>query len=142
MENTKLHGNFTKDEMDKYTEEAKQRWGNTDAFKQSQERVAKMGKAGLQKVLEESGKVTVAIVEEMKKGSDPKSEAVQKLIARHYDGLRAFYEPNLEMYRGLAEMYVADPRFKATYERIAKGLAEFMRDGMLHYAETEEERKT
>ncbi len=140
MEDQELYGNFSKAEMDKYTEEARQRWGHTDAFKQSQQRVKKMGKAGLAKVLKESGELTQAIAAAMKSGLYPKSEVVQQLIARHYDGLRAFYEPNLEMYKGLAIMYVDDPRFKANYENVAAGLAEFMRDGMLYFAEMNKEK--
>ncbi|OGH92571.1 MAG: hypothetical protein A2534_00700 [Candidatus Magasanikbacteria bacterium RIFOXYD2_FULL_39_9] len=128
--------------MEIYTEEAKQRWGHTEAFKQSQERVKQMGKAGLAKVLEEAGALTQEIAAAMKNGLAPKSEEVQKLITRHYDGLRAFYEPNLQMYRGMAKMYVDDPRFKANYENVAVGLAEYMRDGMLHYANTQEANKS
>lgn len=138
MSDQELYGNFTKTEMDKYAEEAKQKWGHTDAFKQSQERVKKMGKAGLNKILEKSGKLTLEIAAAMAAGQDPKSEGVQKLITRHYDGLRAFYEPNLKMYRGMAKMYVDDPRFKANYENVAEGLAEFMRDGMICFADTQE----
>jgi hypothetical protein len=60
---------------------------------------------------------------------------VQALIAEHYNSLRTFYEPNLEMYAGLANMYVDDPRFRATFERYDKDLPEFMRDAMLAYVE-------
>ncbi len=135
MDDQELYGNFSKAEMNKYTEEARQRWGNTDAFKQSHDRVKKMGKAGLAKILKESGELTQEIAAAMKAGLDPKTDAVQVLIARHYEGLRAFYEPNLEIYKGLATMYVDDPRFKANYEKVAHGLAEFMRDGMLYFTE-------
>ncbi len=138
MQDEELYGNFSKEDMDKYAEEAKQRWGHTEAFKQSQERVKKMGKAGLAKVIKEAGELTQEIAAAMTIGRDPKSKEVQELIARHYTGLRAFYEPNLKMYRGMAKMYVDDARFKANYENIAKGLAEFMRDGMLYYANTQE----
>jgi len=65
----------------------------------------------------------------------PKSEAVQILIDKHYKSLQAFYEPNLKLYRGLADLYVTDERFKAFYERIADGLAQFMHDGMIYYAD-------
>lgn len=140
MQDDELYGNFSKEEMDKYTEEARQKWGNTEAFKQSQERVKKMGKEGLKKVMEEGKKLTLELADALKAGEDPKSDKVQKLIARHYDGLRAFYEPNFEMYRGLAEMYVADPRFKANYEKVAVGLAEYLRDGMIYYADTNEKK--
>lgn len=138
MDDQELYGNFTKTEMDKYAEEAKKRWGDTDAYKQSQERVKKMGKAGLAKVIKEAGELTQEIVAAMTIGRNPKNKEVQELIARHYAGLRAFYEPNLKMYRGMAKMYVDDPRFKANYENVATGLAEFMRDGMICFADTQE----
>jgi hypothetical protein len=69
----------------------------------------------------------------MKDGQSPKNPEVQKLFARKYEDLRAFYEPSLEIYEGLAKMYVEDPRFKKTYENIAIGLAVYMRDGILEY---------
>ncbi|MFA6391967.1 MAG: MerR family transcriptional regulator [Patescibacteria group bacterium] len=141
MADQDLYGNFSKEEMDRYTEEAREKWGNTDAYKQSQERVKKMGKAGLNQVLKESGLLTQEIAECMKKGEDPKGETVQKLIARHYDGLRAFYEPNFQIYRGLAGAYIGDDRFKANYEKVAEGLAQYMHDGMIHYCDTHESEK-
>ena len=136
MENKELYGGFTKEEMDKYTEEARQRWGDTEAFKQSQIRVKKMGREGLNRVLKESGKIVEDIVSQMPQG--PESESVQLLMAKHYDSLRAFYEPNLELYRGLADMYIADERFEAFYEKIAAGLAQFMHDAMIHYTDVHE----
>ncbi len=124
--------------INKYTEEARARWGNTEAFKQAEERVKKMGKDGLQKVLGENGMITEAISQSMKDGEDPRSDYVQKLVNKHYNGLRVFYEPNLKLYRGLAEMYVDDPRFRANYEKVAPGLAQFLHDAMIYYIDTQE----
>lgn len=131
--NKQALGNFSKEQLDKYTEEARQKWGETDAFKQSTERVKKMGEEGLNEVLKESGKLTEEIAQCMKDGESPEGEATQRLIAKHYDGLRAFYEPNAQIYSGLASMYIADARFKATYENVAEGLAQFMHDAMMYY---------
>lgn len=136
MDDKELYGSFTKEEMEKYTEEARQRWGDSEAFRQSVERVEKMGREGLNRVLKEGGEVLKEIVSQMHCG--PKSESVQLLIAKHYEGLRAFYEPNLELYRGLADLYITDERFKAFYEKIAQGLAQFMHDAMIHYADMQE----
>lgn len=136
MKDDELYGNFSKEEAEKYAEEAKKRWGHTEAYKQSQERVKKMGREGLEEVLKKAGKLTEEIAACMQGGESATGEKAQKLIAMHYDGLRAFYEPNLEMYKGLAEMYVADERFKANYENVAAGLAEYMRDAMIHFANT------
>lgn len=133
MKDEELYGGFTKEEMEKYQEEAKEKWGDTEAYKQSTERVKKMGKDGLNKVLEESGKLTIEIADAMKKGLSPESIEVQKLIAKHYEGLRVFYEPTKEIYAGLAKMYVEDKRFKKNYENVAQGLAQFMQYGMLFF---------
>ena len=121
------------DIINEYELEAKERWGDTEAFKQSEERVKKMGKDGLKKVLDKSKSLTEEISACMKNGDDPKSDRVQKLIEKHYDSLRAFYEPNLEIYKGLAKMYIEDERFKENYEKIARGLAQFMHDGMIEF---------
>jgi hypothetical protein len=39
------------------------------------------------------------------------------------------------MYKGLGQLYVDDPRFTAYYEKFATGLAQYMRDAMVFYAE-------
>jgi hypothetical protein len=116
-----------------YKEEACQKWGHTVAFKQSEERVKKLGKDGLKKFIEESEKLTCEIASCMKNGNFPSSENAQKLIAKHYEGLKAFYEPNLILYKGLAEMYILDERFKNNYEKVAHGLAQYMHDAMVEF---------
>jgi hypothetical protein len=73
------------------------------------------------------------IVAVMDKGAD--SAEVQKLIAKHYEGLRTFYEPNLKMYRGLGDMYYNDPRFSAYYEKFHRGLAKFMKEAIDVYCD-------
>jgi DNA-binding transcriptional MerR regulator len=116
-----------------YADEAKARWGNTDAYKQSQERVGKMTKAQMAKLKEDADAWMKVFASEMHFG--PTSPEIQKRITEHYNSLRTFYEPNLELYRGLAEMYVTDPRFAAYYEKYAPGLAKFMRDAMIYFCD-------
>jgi hypothetical protein len=43
--------------------------------------------------------------------------------------------PTKEYLIGLGEMYVADPRFGATYDRHGEGTAEFIRDALKVYAD-------
>ena len=42
------------------------------------------------------------------------------------------------MHRGLAEMYVTDPRFTAAYDDVAPGLARYVRDAILANADRRE----
>ena len=55
--------------------------------------------------------------------------------SRHHAWIENFYPCSAEMYRGLGQMYVDDPRFTATYDKVRPGLAVFMRDAMAYYAE-------
>jgi hypothetical protein len=118
---------------DAYAAEAKERWGHTDAYKQSVERMKNMSKEQMEELGRKGVEWTKNFSTHMDK--DPKSELVQGLIAEHYNSLRAFYEPTPAMYRGMAKMYVDDPRFTAYYDTHRPGLAMFMRDAMLYYAD-------
>ena len=48
---------------------------------------------------------------------------------------RYFYECGYKIHRGLAEMYLTDPRFTKNYEDVAPGLARFVHDAILANAE-------
>ena len=59
---------------------------------------------------------------------DPASELAQKACDLHRQWLCIFYPKySSEYHKGLAEMYVADERFRAYYDKIAPGCAEFLR---------------
>lgn len=47
-----------------------------------------------------------------------------------------FYTCSPEVYRGLAQMYANDKRFRAFYENIKPGLAEFISKAMLAFVDT------
>jgi DNA-binding transcriptional MerR regulator len=130
MEDKELYEAFNRSE-EKYGEEVKEKWGNTKAYKESKEKVSKMSKGDMIRIQKESDELMKEIVSSMK--FTPENKEVQKLIGRHYNNLRNFYEPNLEMYKGLGEMYVSDKRFTAYFEKYATGLAVFMRDAIYEY---------
>lgn len=132
MEDKEIFESFKAHEK-KYAAEVKERWGNTEAYKQSKERMAKMSKDDIVKMKKDADRWMKNFIEHMKYG--PESDIVQKLIADHYNALRTFYEPNLELYRGLADMYVTDPRFEAYYEKYSPGLALFMQKAMFKYCD-------
>lgn len=135
MNTDNVYHNFDQTTINKYTAEARRRWGTSDAWRQSEENLKKMGKEGLGRAVTEQGRITQEIATAMENGKEVSSRYVQKLIGQHYNSLRAFYEPNPQMYRGLARMYLADRRFTRFYEDIAEGLAQFMSEAMEVYAD-------
>lgn len=134
-----LYDTFGEDTMKKYAEEVKQRWGHTHAYKQSMERYTKTSKADLEKYKKNADVFMKKVAETMEKGAT--SPEFQELIAAHFKSLSTWYEPNFEMYRGLAKMYVDDPRFTAYYEKYRPGLAKVFSEGMLYFIEQNEEKK-
>ncbi len=130
---SELYDAFKDDDVKAYQAEAKQRWGKTDAYKQSMAKVAKMTKTEMEK-LKADGKIhTQNIADAMDKGIE--SSEVQALIKQSHEGVNFFYECSLEMFRNLGEMYVVDPRFTAYYEKFRPGLAKFMRDAIVYYCD-------
>lgn len=130
-----LYDAFKDDDVKQYQDEVKARWGNSDAYKQSQARVSKMTKKEMEKMKADAKAHTQALADSMDKGV--KHPDVQALIAKSHAGVNFFYDCSLEMFRRLGEMYVADPRFTAYYEKFRPGLAVFVRDAIAYYCDTQ-----
>lgn len=140
MSNNDKYSAFSDPTYQKFKDEVEKRWGNTQAYKQSMERVGKMSKADLDRVKAESENISHTAAGLMKKGFSHDSPEVQQQVDRFYRHLHHFYDPSYEMLRGLGQMYVDDPRFTAVYEKRAKGFAKFMRDAMTFYADEQEKK--
>ncbi len=121
--------------MNKYKAEAKERWGNTEAYKQSAARTKNWTKEDYKRMGEQGIALTkqIALVMHLPV-TDTK---VQELIKLHHASIEVFYSCSTEMYRGLAELYITDPRFTKYYEDVAPGLAKFMHDAILHFCDTQ-----
>lgn len=126
-----LYDPFKDKDYLKYKDEVEERWGNTEAYKQSMVQVKKMTKAQMVKLKEDGKKATQELADAMDKGVE--HGEVQALIERHYQGINFFYNCSLEMYRNLGKMYVDDPRFTAYYDKFRPGLASFMREAIEYY---------
>lgn len=69
---------------------------------------------------------------------DPASELAQKACDLHRQWLCYFWQEGMyskASHKGLADMYVADERFKAYYDQIADGCALFLRDAIYIYCQ-------
>ena len=65
---------------------------------------------------------------------DPAGELAQEACDLHRQWLCIFYPKySKEYHKGLGEMYVADERFRANYDKLAPGCAKFLRDAINHY---------
>lgn len=120
-------------DIKQYQQEVTERWGNTAAYKQSQQRVSKMTKAQMAELKANGKKHMQALADAMPKGMAHPD--VQALIAQSHAGVNFFYDCSLDMFRQLGVMYVQDPRFKATYDAYAPGLAQFVHEAIDYYCD-------
>ena len=110
-----------------YEDEAKERWGETDAYQQSALRTASYGKAEWQAIKDESEAIYRSFVELIDEGvaaADPKAMDVAEEHRAHIS--RWFYDCPVETHAGLGQMYVADVRFRENIDKHGDGLAEYM----------------
>jgi MerR family transcriptional regulator, thiopeptide resistance regulator len=115
-----------------HEDEARERWGHTDAYKESARRTARYGKEDWQAIKEEGDRITTGLAALMEQGAPPDDPRAADLAEEHRAMIsRWFYPCSPEMHAGLAEMYVADPRFRAAYDDVASGLAQYVHDAIL-----------
>ncbi len=115
-----------------YQDEVEERWGESDAYKESARRTKGYTKQDWQRFKDESEEINAAIVALMDEGvpaHDPRAMDAVDRARLQID--RWFYPCSRQMHANLGRMYIADPRFTATYEKIRSGMAQWMCDAIL-----------
>lgn len=120
------------DERQKYAEEAKERWGGTDAYRESERRTAVYKQDDWNRVNGEAEQLYRAFAENLSK--QPDDPAVQALVRQWQEYItRNFYCCTDEILAGLGQMYAADPRFTKSIDQNGEGLANFMSRAIAEY---------
>jgi MerR family transcriptional regulator, thiopeptide resistance regulator len=127
-ERLEVFGDF---DPDQHAAEVEERWGDTDAYRESAKRTARYTKADWERIKAQGQAAIEQVVAAMSAGKPADSpEAMDGAEAHRRQIDDAFYACSYELHVGLAEMYLADPRFTATYEKIAPGLARYLHDAI------------
>ena len=113
---------------EQYAAEAEQRWGDTDAWKQSRQRVAQLTKRGWLGIKAEGDALLADLAQAKRDGVEPGSAPANELAAQHRASIERFYDCDDEMHVNLVEMYLADERFTRYYDDVEPGLAQFVHD--------------
>jgi DNA-binding transcriptional MerR regulator len=116
---------------DEYAAEAQQRWGDTDAWKQSQARTSQYSKEDWVAIKAEADAVIGAFAVAKRSGEPADSTAALDAAEAHRRHIQdRFYDLSHDMHRRLADMYLADPRFSKTYEDVESGLTRYVHDAI------------
>jgi DNA-binding transcriptional MerR regulator len=124
---------FDKEKLDTYAAQAKEKWGNTDAYKESQKKTAGKSK----EELAATGDALMDIFRELGaiREEDPASPQAQALVEK----LRSFitkhyYNCTVEILRGLGMLYIAGDEMTENIEKAGgAGTAEFAARAIAHY---------
>ena len=110
-----------------YESDARERWGNTDAYREHEEKTKHYTK----EKWDEANDGLIAIFAELavckQNGAEADSAEAQALVAKLQAHITAnYYTCTDDILEGLGKMYVADERFKKNIDKYGEGTAEFV----------------
>jgi DNA-binding transcriptional MerR regulator len=123
MEMKELFGGF---DPSQYEAEVEQRWGGP-ALEESKRRVKGYTADDWKRQQAEQGAIYGEAAAAMQRGVEPTSAAAMDIAERHRRSIdKWFYPCSKAMHAGLADMYEADERFRATIDKAGDGLTTFL----------------
>ncbi|WP_419725556.1 MerR family transcriptional regulator [Terrisporobacter petrolearius] len=109
----------------KYAKEVKERWGNTDAYKECEEKTNNYSENQWGAINKESSEILKDFGQHI--GCDPGSEEVQDLVEKWRNHISSsYYNCTKEILSGLGLMYINDERFQNNIDQNGQGTAELM----------------
>jgi DNA-binding transcriptional MerR regulator len=124
MDMKKLFNGF---DASKYEEQAKQRWGHTDAYKESTRRVQGYSAEDWQRFGAEQAAIYADAFAALQAGKPPDSPDVMAIAERHRLSIdRWFYPCSTELHEALALGYAEDARFAENIDKHGAGLTPFL----------------
>jgi hypothetical protein len=131
---------FSEKKQKEYERQARLQYG-PELVNESVRRWESYGKAGQQAIMEEGGEIYRDLVKAMKAGHTAGSDEVNDILSRWHNHIRHFYEPTLDILRGLGTLYNTDPEFIAFFQNIHKDLPAYLQATITQYVDDLETRE-
>lgn len=114
-----------------HEDEARERWGDTDAYQESMRRTNSYSKEDWAVISREADEINQGLVALMEAGEPADGAAAMELAEQHRSHIsRWFYDCSPEIHAGLGRMYVEDPRFTESIDKAAPGLARYLSEAI------------
>ncbi len=110
--------------------EAEERWGDTDAWKESQAKTVIRTKEEWAQFTTDLGQVHQRLVATFTSGLAADSSGAMALAEQHRHWVSQSWNCTPRAHRNLVDMYLADERFTKTYEDLAPGLTQWLHDAV------------
>ncbi|MFC6063032.1 MerR family transcriptional regulator [Streptomyces ochraceiscleroticus] len=113
--------------------EVRDRW--PQAWEQARPAVEAMTAEDTEQYQREVTAQMIRMAEFMAAGTPVADPAVQAEVDAQYQFVCRYWTPNAAAYKGMGQRFVDDPQFRANFDKIADGLADYQRDAMVCYAD-------
>ena len=118
---------FDSKDFEKYRSETKEKWGQTEAYKEHGEKTKNYTGQKWSSLAEDMDKIMAEFAECKKCGESPDSAIAQALVKKLQSHITEnYYTCTDEILAGLGKMYVADERFKKNIDKHDYETAEFL----------------
>lgn len=116
----------------KYAKETKEKYGETLAYKECEKKTSKYSKDDWNRISKETQEIYLQLAKIMDK--EPSDRDVQELVDQWRNLITDnYYNCTLQIFEGLAEVYVHDERFRNNIDKTKVGLAQFLSDAIKVY---------
>ena len=120
--------------MNNHETEARERWGNTDAYCEHEQKTKNYTKERWAEANDGMMAIFAEFAECKENGASVDSAGAQALVAKLQAHITVnYYTCTHEILAGLGKMYIADERFKKNIDKYGEGTAEFASEAIAKY---------
>ena len=134
MSKKQLFRAFSDEQQKDYERQVRLQYG-PDIVNESIRRWNRYTRAEQDAILEEAGQIYTELVKAIEAGKSPDNDEVQTILQDWHNNLHHFYEPTLEIMRGLAETYNSHPDFIANFQKLHPELPEYLQTAITEYVD-------
>ena len=123
--------------MKNYENEARERWGNTDAYREHEQKTKNYTKEKWTEANDGLMAIFAEFAALKNSGASADSAEAQALVAKLQAHITEnYYTCTDEILAGLGKMYVCDERFRKNIDKSGEGTAVFVADAIASYTKT------
>lgn len=124
----------SEEQQKEYEREARLQYGAA-LVNESIQRWNNYSKTQQQAILAQGNEIYQDMVTAMTAETSVNSAEVQQIVERWHNHIRNFYEPTLDILRGLGQMYHENPDFAAFFQQFHPNMTAYMRDAIAQYVD-------
>lgn len=134
MSDEEIFQGFDEEQQKEYEREARLTYG-PDQVNESIQRWNSYSKAQQETIMQEGNQIYQQLADALQAGTSPNDAQVQAILVRWHNHLRYFYEPSLDLLRGLGMLYNSDVRFMENFQKLHPDLPQYLEDSIDVYVD-------